>query len=684
VLGAETIIHMVESVLEFEPTYVVVKVDFKNAFNSIFRAKLLDAIKRRVPGMHTWAAKNHVGKTFLWHKCTAAEQVECDSIFSEEGVQQGEVCGPTNFCLVLQDLIVETNALLQSMGGGFLWGYMDDLTLLAPMHVVESIWPEFVRSAAQIGLVVNMSKCVLYTRNIIPAGVVVNMPGDMIRSEDGFEMTGVPIGTDQFKRQFWSKQFAKIEEQIDTACAYDDSQVALLFLSKCIATKLNYYTRLTNPTSEVVHQLSARMDKALCGGLSLLLKKHPFSTESKFWLQARLSAKHGGLGIHSPVVNQPGAHLASLISCMQLIREQSHVTGRNRNTSQWYADAMGRVVETLKSKCQSVYDIVLDHSVVGESQLEPLSELMDGSTVKLQKKLTAHVSNRFYKELFDSSLTEDQLRLDSCGAEGGVLVTFMPKYHHFRMEPEHFVERICTRLGMRINYVKEGVCVHCTNWVDAFGYHLQSGCNHGDRRFKTHDAIKNTWCVMGNEAGYRSHTESSDILRAANKHKTDKRMDVVLECYDGALPLLGDVSVADPRALPLGQYVNGESRKNDVGTAASKAEARKYKDYEELCPVEVNATRLCEFKPLIFESFGRWGDDARTVFKHLVERIVKRSGLAKSTVSAYWRARLCFAMHKTAAYGTRKMAFAQAGLGPQRSSEELNEVDWEWLLNCKA
>jgi hypothetical protein len=47
---------------------------------------------------------------------------------------------------------------------------------------------------------------------------------------------------------------------------------------------------------------------------------------------------------------------------------------------------------------------------VVESKLEPLLESMDGSTVKLQKKLIiTHVSNRFFKEIFDSGSIEDPL-----------------------------------------------------------------------------------------------------------------------------------------------------------------------------------------------------------------------------------------------------------------------------------
>jgi hypothetical protein len=188
---------------------------------------------------------------------------------------------------------------------------------------------------------------------------------------------------------------------------------------------------------------------------------------------------------------------------------------------------------------------------------------------------------------------------------------------------------------------------------------------------------------MGKKAGLHCHTESSDLIRASNTHSTDKRMDVVMDCFDGALPLLGGISITDPRSLDMNQYATGESRNHNVGKAASNMECHKYKHYEELCPVEVNTSRLCEFKPLIFESFGRWGVDARVVFKDLVERISSIDGTSRSTVSSYWRSRLCFAMHKTAARGLRQMAHAQ-DRALFRSAPELKEVDFDWYDNIRC
>ncbi len=178
------------------------------------------------------------------------------------------------------------------------------------------------------------------------------------------------------------------------------------------------------------------------------------------------------------------------------------------------------------------------------------------------------------------------------------------------MPSEQHVERICNRLGLPISVITAATCVKL-RWM----------CS--DITYRVY-AI--TWCSMGQKAGLHCHTESSDLIRAANSHGTDKRVDVVMHCFDGALSLRGGHGY--------------ESRNHNVGKAASNMKCHKYKHYEALCPIDLNNSRLYEFRPLIFKSFGRWGVEARVVFKDMVERI---SSIA---VSSYWRSRLCFAMHK--------------------------------------
>jgi hypothetical protein len=189
---------------------------------------------------------------------------------------------------------------------------------------------------------------------------------------------------------------------------------------------------------------------------------------------------------------------------------------------------------------------------------------------------------------------------------------------------------------------------------------------------------------MGTKAGLRSHTESSALIKTVNARNPKKRMDVVMDLYDGALPLLGDIAVVDPRAMDMNQLATGVSREYEVGKAASDKEELKYTHYKELCPNDVQSNKLCVFKPLIFESFGRWGADARKVFKNLVARIVSRDGTPKSSTASYWRSRLCFAMHKMSAHGMRQMAYGHDGRDFERYAADLKEVDMEWYHNCKC
>ncbi len=148
-----------------------------------------------------------------------------------------------------------------------------------------------------------------------------------------------------------------------------------------------------------------------------------------------------------------------------------------------------------ETHCRVAQVVEFQDSVEGKSELESLPELLDGSTVKRQKKLTVHVSNSFFQELFQLGSTEERVRLDSCGTEGGSLVTTLPRYDYFCMESEHYVERICSRLGLQINFItSQALCGQCkTTVADVFGYHIMSGCySKGNRRFKTHDNVRDT------------------------------------------------------------------------------------------------------------------------------------------------------------------------------------------------
>ena len=93
---------------------IVVKLDFSNAFNSLYRDRMLSSVSDTLPELLPY--------------CNLAYAENSDlkfgrfSLRSEVGPQQGDPLGPLLFCLPLQDTLLNLHSPL-------VLGYLDDLTL---------------------------------------------------------------------------------------------------------------------------------------------------------------------------------------------------------------------------------------------------------------------------------------------------------------------------------------------------------------------------------------------------------------------------------------------------------------------------------------------------------------------------------------------------------------------------
>ena len=83
------IVHATRSYLHSTEEPAVLKLDFKNAFNSVRRKSMLEAVKRVVPSLYPFVYKSYSVSSFLYFG---------DSyISSQEGIQQGDPLGPLLF-----------------------------------------------------------------------------------------------------------------------------------------------------------------------------------------------------------------------------------------------------------------------------------------------------------------------------------------------------------------------------------------------------------------------------------------------------------------------------------------------------------------------------------------------------------------------------------------------------------
>ena len=120
--GAESLVHRVRMWLQqAAPEHMLIQLDFRNAFNSVKRKVLLQAIADSCPWFlpYALACYSHVGTLFADGGFT---------IDSAEGVHQWDPCGPLFFALAIMAL----SKGLGAVSGCWSQWYLDDGYLVGP------------------------------------------------------------------------------------------------------------------------------------------------------------------------------------------------------------------------------------------------------------------------------------------------------------------------------------------------------------------------------------------------------------------------------------------------------------------------------------------------------------------------------------------------------------------------
>ena len=156
---------------------VILKLDFKNAFNSIRRDKMLEVAKLHTPELFPYI-----------YSCYSASSSLYFFISSAEGVQQGDPVGPLLFCLVIFPLT-------QMLRSEFRIFYLDDATLGGNEADVCDDFKMIEREAAAVGLELNHRKSELICAD--QAGrALLHLAPDLCKVRpDTAALLGSPIGS---------------------------------------------------------------------------------------------------------------------------------------------------------------------------------------------------------------------------------------------------------------------------------------------------------------------------------------------------------------------------------------------------------------------------------------------------------------------------------------------------------
>lgn len=115
---------------------VVLKIDFRNAFNELDRDKFLAEMRTNCPAIYTFLWQSYSSSSLLFY----GE----DTIWSQNGAQQGDPCGPLLFCAAIQ-------AVVEALISEFVVFFLDDGTIAGSYESVLTDFETIITECGEIG-----------------------------------------------------------------------------------------------------------------------------------------------------------------------------------------------------------------------------------------------------------------------------------------------------------------------------------------------------------------------------------------------------------------------------------------------------------------------------------------------------------------------------------------------------
>jgi hypothetical protein len=233
--GAEALVHATTGFLFIDQPGLLLKLDFRNAFNTVNRSRVLECARDRTPHLFPAILQAYGSPSLLFF---GDHQID-----SEEGLQQGDPLAPALFCLAIDKLVKSLQSPLNA------W-FLDDGGLGGPGNLVHSDLQKVIAASEELGLILNGEKCELRVIGNCAPNYIEDicrlLPGIKILNAPDCELLGAPLTLEALPRALTSKIKAVklLVGRLDTL----QSHVALFLLKNCLATPKLVYLLRCSPT----------------------------------------------------------------------------------------------------------------------------------------------------------------------------------------------------------------------------------------------------------------------------------------------------------------------------------------------------------------------------------------------------------------------------------------------------
>ena len=243
--GMDAIIHDSRMLLTRHgrnPTYVLVSVDAKNAFNTFSRQSMLARMTVQTPSLAYFL--NFVyGRSMPDVILPSSPPV---LLKSRKGTQQGDPAGLLLFSLAPQPLVCcitqKFNLLLNR------W-YADDGTIIGTVAEVTKALKILKMFGPGVGFNMNIAKCQAFWPTTTPS-ILQSITQNFLHvsSEGGITLLGAPLGTDAFVKSYLQAKVDLVSDSLTLLDSIPDAQIRFhLHRVSNSVCRVEHVFRLTPP-----------------------------------------------------------------------------------------------------------------------------------------------------------------------------------------------------------------------------------------------------------------------------------------------------------------------------------------------------------------------------------------------------------------------------------------------------